>query len=288
MKLALYSRKLAHKHIDYIKEVIAFLNEHHIEYIISQELVPFDESAKAVTIFEDSRDIQAYEPDYLISFGGDGTILDTVLLTKDFPVPVLGVNLGRLGFLSSISKEDLIKAYYNIERGAFKIEDRMLLEVNSNIPIFINENIALNDLTFLRTNSSSMIEVKVFVNGEFLNNYFADGLIVSTSSGSTGYSLSCGGPILHPSTNSFVITPIAPHNLNIRPIVLPDDVILSFEVKGRTPEFLCTLDSRITHISSQHLISVKKAKTTYKLITTNENSFLNALKTKLNWGREQF
>jgi NAD+ kinase len=131
-----------------------------------------------------------------------------------------------------------------------------------------------------------MIEVTAYANGEFLNEYIADGLIISTSTGSTGYSLSCGGPILHPSTNSFIITPIAPHNLNIRPIVLPDDTVLSFEIKGRTPEFLCTLDSRLTHITSQHIISVRKAPNSFYIYQPNESNFWNALKEKLYWGKK--
>lgn len=285
MKIALYSRTIKEQHIDFIKSIIHFMKEHQYELYICEELVSIDDEKYAKDIYYNCISVQSIQPDLMISLGGDGTILDTVVLTKLSKTPVLGVNLGRLGFLASISKEELFQTIHNFNNGIRNIEERMLLEVNSNIPIFINENIALNDLTFLRANSSSMIEVTVYANGEFLNNYFADGLIVSTSTGSTGYSLSCGGPILHPSTNSFVITPIAPHNLNIRPIVLPDDMILSFEVKGRTPEFLCTIDSRITHITSQHLISVQKSKTKFYILQPKENNFLEALKQKLHWGK---
>lgn len=285
MKLALYTRKLKEEHIEYVYALIAFLKKNNIDLFICPELETYDIASYAQSIFENCLDIKQINPDIMVSLGGDGTILDTVVLTKLAHTPVLGVNLGRLGFLAGVNKEESFQAILNFESGVKNIEERMLLEVNSNIPIFINENIALNDLTFLRANTSSMIEVTVYANGELLNVYVSDGLIVSTSTGSTGYSLSCGGPILHPSTNSFIITPIAPHNLNVRPIVLPDDTLLSFEVRGRTPEFLCTLDSRMTHITEQHTISVSKARNKFYIYQPKENNFWDALKEKLHWGK---
>ena len=288
MKIALYSRGVKPEQKSFFQSVIKLLEERKMSYCISQEMFETLEVFQTNTspqTYQNKIELDFYAPDFMISFGGDGTILDTVLLTKDSSIPVLGVNLGRLGFLANTSMSSFFEIFDKLERGAYKIEDRMLLEVNSNIPIFINENIALNDLAFLKANSSSMIEVETFVNGEYLNTYFADGLIVSTSTGSTGYSLSCGGPILHPLTNSFVITPIAPHNLNMRPIVLPDSAILSFKVKGRSPEFLCTLDSRSTHITSQNILSVQKSKDVFKLIQIDDDYFIKALKHKLNWGK---
>lgn len=288
MKIALYSRGVKPEQESFFQSVIKLLEERKMSYCISQEMFETLEVFQTNTppqTYQNKIELDFYAPDFMISFGGDGTILDTVLLTKDSSIPVLGVNLGRLGFLANTSMSSFFEIFDKLERGAYKIEDRMLLEVNSNIPIFINENIALNDLAFLKANSSSMIEVETFVNGEYLNTYFADGLIVSTSTGSTGYSLSCGGPILHPLTNSFVITPIAPHNLNMRPIVLPDSAILSFKVKGRSPEFLCTLDSRSTHITSQNILSVQKSKDVFKLIQIDDDYFIKALKHKLNWGK---
>lgn len=259
-----------------------------MELYLCDELLEIDSNSQSVSTFGNCIDVKAIQPDLMLCLGGDGTILDTVVLTKLTQTPVLGINLGRLGFLAGVNKEESFQAILQFQEGIMKVEERMLLEVNSNIPIFINENIALNDLTFLRANTSSMIEVTAYANGELLNEYIADGLIISTSTGSTGYSLSCGGPILHPSTNSFIITPIAPHNLNIRPIVLPDDTVLSFDIKGRTPEFLCTLDSRLTHITSQHSISVKKASKSFHIYQPNESNFWNALKEKLHWGKKQY
>lgn len=257
-----------------------------MDLYLCEELQEMDTTNQSISSFKNCIDIKEIQPDLMISLGGDGTILDTVVLTKLTQTPVLGVNLGRLGFLAGVNKEESFDAILKFQEGVKNIEERMLLEVNANIPIFIHENIALNDLTFLRANTSSMIEVTAYANGEFLNEYIADGLIISTSTGSTGYSLSCGGPILHPSTNSFIITPIAPHNLNVRPIVLPDDTVLSFEIKGRTPEFLCTLDSRLTHITSQHVISVRKAAKSFYIYQPNESNFWNALKEKLYWGKK--
>ncbi len=286
MKIALYSRELKSQHRDYVLSLFDFIKKNQIELFLCEELVEYDADNQSISSFINCVDVKEINPDLMISLGGDGTILDTVVLTKLTQTPVLGVNLGRLGFLAGVNKDESFDSILQFQEGVKNIEERMLLEVNSNIPIFINENIALNDLTFLRANTSSMIEVTAYANGELLNEYIADGLIISTSTGSTGYSLSCGGPILHPNTNSFVITPIAPHNLNVRPIVLPDDTILSFEIKGRTPEFLCTLDSRLTHITSQHTISVKKAAKSFNIYQPNESNFWNALKEKLYWGKK--
>lgn len=286
MKIALYSRKLKEQHKDYALTLLEFIQNNHMDLYLCEELQELDLANQSISSFKNCIDIKEIQPDLMISLGGDGTILDTVVLTKLTQTPVLGVNLGRLGFLAGVNKEESYGAILKFQEGIKNIEERMLLEVNANIPIFINENIALNDLTFLRANTSSMIEVTAYANGEFLNEYIADGLIISTSTGSTGYSLSCGGPILYPSTNSFIITPIAPHNLNVRPIVLPDDTVLSFEIKGRTPEFLCTLDSRLTHITSQHIISVRKAPKSFYIYQPNESNFWNALKEKLYWGKK--
>lgn len=288
MKLALYTRKIKAKDRNYISELIDFLKEKKVDTYINEVLKKEVDNNSYVGEFQDYEDIKKIKPDLLISLGGDGTILDTVLLSQGLNLPVLGVNLGRLGFLSSVNKEHSFEAINQFFIQKSNIEKRMLLEVESNIPIFENENIALNDLTFLRANTSSMIEVTLYINGEMLNVYHSDGLIVSTSTGSTGYSLSCGGPILHPSTDNFIITPIAPHNLNVRPIVLPDDAELSFEVKGRTPKYLCTLDSRLTHITSKHVITVRRAKNHFHLYQPNENNFWEALKAKLHWGKPSY
>lgn len=288
MRIALYSRSLNEEHIDYVYSLFDFLKKNSFEVYLHEDMKIYDRSSYATDFYRNSKDLATLMPDLLVSLGGDGTILDTVVLTKTSRTPVLGVNLGRLGFLAGVNKEESFEAISNFEEGDIRIEERMLLEVTSNIPIFIDENQALNDLTFLRANTSSMIDVTVYANGEFLNVYTADGLIISSSTGSTGYNLSCGGPILHPNTDSLIITPIAPHNLNVRPIVLPDDTVLSIEVKGRTPEFLCTLDSRLTHITEQHTIAVTKASQKFRIYQPKENNFWDALKQKMHWGKKSF
>ncbi|MFT3681998.1 MAG: NAD kinase [Ferruginibacter sp.] len=225
--------------------------------------------------------------DCLISLGGDGTLLDTVTLVQNKGIPVLGINYGRLGFLANIGKEDLHSAISALVQRTYVIESRTLLHLDSDIPIFNNVPYALNEFTLQKKDSSSMIKIHTYLNGEFLNTYWADGLIVATPTGSTGYSLSCNGPIVFPESGSFVITPVAPHNLNIRPIVIPDDNIISFEVEGRTDSFICTLDSRRVVVPKEAQLAVKKEKFEIKLIRLNENNFLQTLRNKLSWGMDK-
>jgi len=194
----------------------------------------------------------------MISLGGDGTLLDTVTFIKDKGIPVLGINYGRLGFLASIGREDLHTAVSALVKGTYVIDERTLIHLDANIPLFGDVPYALNEFTLHKKDSSPMIKIHAYLNGEFLNTYWADGLIVATPTGSTGYSLSCNGPVVFPDSGSFVITPVAPHNLNIRPIVVPDNNIISFEVEGRTDEFLCSLDSRRELVAKETQLAIKK------------------------------
>lgn len=225
------------------------------------------------------------EAEVVFSMGGDGTILDAVVMIKDSEIPVLGINFGRLGFLASLGKDQIHAAVDAIDTGRYMIDKRSLLELQTNKPLFA-DSFALNDMTIQRRDQSSMITVNAYLNGELLNTYWADGLIVSTPTGSTGYSLSCGGPIIYPTSGNFVITPVAPHNLNVRPMVVNDDVVLSFEITGRGDSFLCTLDSRVQAIDSSFSLAVKKAQFSANIIRLTDQSFLTALKTKLNWGSD--
>ncbi len=222
----------------------------------------------------------------VFSIGGDGTILDSVVMVKDSEIPIFGINFGRLGFLASVGKEQLHVAIDAVERGQYIIDKRTLIELESNKHLF-DDNFALNDMTIQRRDQSSMITVNAYLNGELLNTYWADGLIVSTPTGSTGYSLSCGGPIIYPTSGNFVITPVAPHNLNVRPMVVNDDVVLSFEVTGRGEGFLCTLDSRFCSIDASVQLAIKKAGFCANIVQLSDQSFISALKTKLNWGTDQ-
>lgn len=283
IKVGLYGRSSLEKHGDYLHFICDVLKTNKIDYVLSSELAKIMHDA-STSSFDSHESLMKQGIDILISLGGDGTMLDTVTYIKDSGIPILGINLGRLGFLASIAKEETEKAILSLAKGAYQIEKRMLLELQSNIPIFEGQHFALNEMTIQRSNSSSMIVVNSFVNGELLNQYFTDGLIVCTPTGSTGYNLSCGGPIMHPLSNNFIITPIAPHNLNVRPIVLADDITLTFQVSGRTDHFLCTLDSRHAEINSTFEIGVKKAHFSLHLVRLHDNSFLDALKAKLMWG----
>lgn len=225
--------------------------------------------------------------DCIISLGGDGTLLDTVTLVKDKGIPVMGINYGRLGFLANIGKEDLHTAVQAIVNRTYVIDKRSLIHLDANVPLFGDVPYALNEFTLHKKDSSPMIKIHTYLNGEFLNSYWADGLIVATPTGSTGYSLSCNGPVVFPDSGSFVITPVSPHNLNIRPIIIPDNTIVSFEVEGRTDGFLCSLDSRREIVTKEIQLAVRKENFGINLIRLNENNFLQTLRNKLSWGLDK-
>lgn len=214
-------------------------------------------------------------------------MLDAVTLVRDSGIPILGINLGRLGFLATTNKEIIEQAIEALALNAFTIDQRTLLHLDSNYPLFGDAPYALNDFTILKRDTSSMIVVSAYINGEFLNSYWADGLILCTPTGSTGYSLSCGGPIIFPNSGNFAITPVAPHNLNVRPIVIPDDAIVSFEIQGRTDSFLCTLDSRFEAITPAHQIAIRKEDFLVNLIRLHEQNFMSTIRNKLYWGLDQ-
>ncbi len=222
--------------------------------------------------------------DALISLGGDGTLLDTVCLVRNKQIPVLGINFGRLGFLASLGKENIDEAVQSLNARSYVLDKRGLLHLDASIPLFGDESFALNEFTIHKREFSPMIKIHTYLNGEFLNTFWSDGLIVSTPTGSTGYSLSCNGPVVFPDSESFVITPIAPHNLNIRPIVVPNHNVISFEVEGRVDDFICTLDSRKEVVDKSVQLAIKKEQFCFNLVRLNENNFLKTLREKLTWG----
>lgn len=222
-------------------------------------------------------------PDAMICVGGDGTLLDTVPLVRDSGIPVLGLNTGRLGFLAGMDISDLEMAIDDIQKGNYQTESRTLLHLESTEQLF-DYPYALNDFVLHKKETSSMIVIHTYLNGEFMNSYWSDGLIVSTPTGSTGYSLSCGGPIIFPKSENIVITPIAPHNLNVRPVIVSDDVVISFEIEGRAASYLASLDARSHSISGEVQMAVKKAAHCLNLIRLNDDNFLSTLRNKLSWG----
>jgi NAD+ kinase len=225
--------------------------------------------------------------EFIISLGGDGTLLDTITLVRDKPVSIMGINFGRLGFLASIGKEEVITAVQAISKRSFIVDKRTLIHLDADFPMFGNVPYAMNEFAIHKRDTASMIKIHTYLNGEFLNTYWADGLIVATPTGSTGYSLSCGGPIVFPDSGSFVITPVAPHNLNVRPIIVPDDNVISFEVESRSENIICALDSRREIVGKNVSLAVRKERFSINLLRLSENSFLQTLHTKLTWGLDK-
>ena len=227
--------------------------------------------------------------DLLISIGGDGTILRAITYVSDLSIPIIGINTGRLGFLATIQNNRIESALDSIFAGDYKISERSLLcvETKPENKDLMQLNFALNEISISRKNTTSMITVKTHLDGEYLTSYWADGLIVSTPTGSTGYSLSCGGPVISPNAKNFVITPIAPHNLSARPLVIPDDTEIQLKVDGREDFYLISLDSRIATLHNSTIVTIKKAAFKIKMIELHSESFIDTLRKKLLWGEDK-
>lgn len=289
MKVAIYSRGLDSDQEVQLLNLLEELKRFHIEVCIHKSMVGPHSAVSMLptefTVFSKHEDL-GDNIDCIISLGGDGTILDAATLVRNKKIPIMGINFGRLGFLAGISKEELAFAVDALAGGRCVIEKRSMLHLNANVPIFGDTPFALNELVIHKRDYSPMIKIQTFLNGEFLNSYWADGLIVSTPTGSTGYNMSCNGPIVFPESSSFVITPIAPHNLNVRSIVIPDNNIISFEIEGRSEDFICTLDARREIVEKDIQLAVKKEEFPVLLVGLNENSFLSTLRKKLAWGQD--
>jgi NAD+ kinase len=290
MKVAIYSRGLDAEQENPLHYLLQALAQQNIEVLLYKQLQESfnltDDITNNTSFFESSEELGT-AVDCLISLGGDGTMLDAVTLIKDSEIPLLGVNFGRLGFLANINKEELTSAVDALVNQTFVVDKRTLIHVDANLPLFAEAPFGLNEFVIHKRDTSPMIKIHTYLNGEFLNTYWADGLIVSTPTGSTGYNMSCNGPIVFPDSSSFVITPVAPHNLNVRSIVVPDDNIISFEIEGRTDQFICALDARRAIVPKDIQIAVKKEKFDINLIRLNEGSFLSTLRNKLTWGMDK-
>lgn len=291
MKIAIYSRGVENDQLKDIKQLFDELIANGIEPVFFQDFfnqfysaIDFDNNKYST--FNCAEDLDE-SIECMISLGGDGTLLDTVTMVRDTGIPILGINYGRLGFLANIGKDEIHAAMDAIANRKYVIDKRSLIHLEANIPLFGKTPYGLNEFSIHKKDSSPMIKIHTYLNGEFLNTYWADGLIVATPTGSTGYSLSCNGPVVFPDSKSFVITPVAPHNLNIRPIIVPDNTIISFELEGRTDGFLITLDSRRELVSKEVQLAVKKESFDIKLIRMNENHFLQTLRNKLSWGLDK-
>lgn len=285
--VALYNRTFDEEDIPTLQHIVERLEQYRIGMIFFKDfferLEPHVKFSSTPPLFTGHKDLPRHT-DMLISLGGDGTILDAVTFVGASNIPLIGINLGRLGFLAAIPVEEVDAAMLSLVRGSYTTEKRSLIHLDSSIPLFGDAPFALNEFTLHRKDSSSMIKIHTYLNGEFLNTYWADGLIVSTPTGSTGYSLSCGGPVVFPQASSFVITPVAPHNLNTRSIVVSDDNVISFEVEGRADYFLATLDARTESITSAVQLAVRKESFTITLVRPDEHNFLRTIRQKLYWG----
>ncbi len=287
MKIALYGRDFNDSVLPFVQEVFDALVANQIEITVYQKFFDFIKNKLVLpdnlATFSGHKEL-VNRADILISLGGDGTLLDTLSFVRDSQIPVIGINFGRLGFLASINKSEIDGAIKALINGEYTIDKRSLLNLESQTGLFNDENFALNDITIHRRDDSAMMIIHAYMNGEFVNSYWADGLIIATPTGSTAYSLSCGGPIILPSAQNFVITPVAPHNLNVRPIIVPDNVELTFEVEARSTKFLLTCDSRTETVDRSVKININKAKFNINLIRLNNETFLTTLRNKLLWG----
>lgn len=288
MKIAIYSRGLDKDLVAELADLIVTLRKHDIDILLHEPLLKMLHNVPdgPLEFFTDTEGLDN-STDFIISLGGDGTILDTVTLVKNKNIPILGINYGRLGFLASIGKEEMNVAIDSIINSTFVIDRRTMIHLDSNMPIFQNAPFALNEFAVHKRDTSPMIKIHTYLNGEFLSTYWCDGLIVATPTGSTGYSLSCSGPIVFPDAASFVITPVAPHNLNVRPIVVPDTHIISFEIESRSEEVICVLDARREIVNKTIQLAVKKETFSASLVRLNENNFLSTLHDKLTWGLDK-
>jgi NAD+ kinase len=287
MKIAIYGREFNNSVLPFVQDVFDALLEYGIETIVHKDYYEFIEDKvklpAGMLTFCDHPEL-CNNADVLISLGGDGTLLDTLALIRDSGTPVIGINFGRLGFLASINKNEIKNAIKALVNHEYSLDKRTLLNVESKHNLFGEENFALNDITIHRRDNTAMMIIHAYMNDEFINSYWADGLIIATPTGSTAYSLSCGGPIIFPSAQNFVITPIAPHNLNVRPVIIPDDVSLRFEVEARSTKFLVSCDSRTATVDRSVKITVNKAAFHVNLIRLHNESYLTTLRNKLLWG----
>jgi NAD+ kinase len=290
MKIAIYGRSTSHNLSENIRLLFSKLQEYNAEVFVFKPF--YDYLKEKLEIKDNLKTFDSYEDlrkkaDYVLSVGGDGTFLETVTFVRDSGIPILGINTGRLGFLANVAKNEISGAIDALAQKKFNIEKRALLSVIQPKNLFGEVNYGLNELTILKKDSSAMVTIHTYINGDYLNSYFADGLIVATPTGSTAYSLSCGGPLVMPGSQNFIITPIAPHNLNVRPLVISDNNIVTLKVEGRSPNYLVSLDSRSETIDDSTELTLQKADFYIHIIKLENQSFFNTIRNKLLWGLDK-
>ncbi|RKS99069.1 NAD kinase [Flavobacterium sp. 123] len=292
MKVAIYGQYYLVSTEPIIKDIFVFFNKNNVEMVIEAEFLKMLYEKKIIhekyNTFSSHKELDK-SFDMLISIGGDGTILRAATLVRDSGVPILGINAGRLGFLATVQKENIEEFMQFIIEKKFTTSERSLLSLSCSPEneAFNDINFAMNEISVSRKDTTSMITIETYLNEEFLTSYWADGLIVSTPTGSTGYSLSCGGPILTPTVKSLVITPIAPHNLNARPLVVPDETEIKLKVSGREEQYLVSLDSRVASVKNESILTIRKTPFHINMVEIPEETFLKTLRNKLLWGEDK-
>lgn len=285
MRIAVHGKEFNRQSVSSIARIFELLLNGGADVLVSAKFSQFLKPSAFKSFNYKIYDLaEPLKVDYLISIGGDGTLLESVTHIGDLEIPILGINTGRLGFLATIAKEEIEVAISQLLSGNFTLDKRAVLKLETSSGLFNQLNFALNDFTVVKKDTSSMITIHTYVNGEFLNSYWADGIIVATPTGSTGYSLSCGGPLIFPRSGNFVITPVSPHNLTVRPIVVPDSSEISFQIEGRSKRFLVSLDSRISSVDNSVKLIVKRANFSVNLIQLPDKHYFKTLRQKLNWG----
>lgn len=292
MKIALFGQYYQNNTHTIIEKVVAYLMQRNYTLYFfkefSETLQKNDLNIGNYPTFETHEELQN-NFDFLISVGGDGTILRAATWVRNLDIPIIGINAGRLGFLATVQEENIELLFEHVFNGNFILSKRTLvsLSTSSDNKDIEELNFALNEISVSRKDTTSMITIETTINGEYLNSYWADGLVISTPTGSTGYSLSCGGPLLMPTATSFVITPIAPHNLTARPLVIPDDVEIKLKVSGREEQYLVSLDSRITSVTNETILTIKKSNFTISLVEFPQEGFFKTIRKKLLWGEDK-
>lgn len=287
MKIALFGKNFDEQRVPFVRKMVETLRQNHVELVVYKpyfDMIKSEIDLPDNIVFFSSHDDIGEDITMLFSIGGDGTLLDVLPIIRETGIPVLGINMGRLGFLSSVSKQDIEQAISFIIQGRYSLINRSLLELQSPVGLFADLNYALNELTVFRKETTSLIVINVFIDDAFVNAYWADGLIIATPTGSTAYSLSAGGPILVPTAENFVITPIATHNLSVRPIVISDKSIIRLKVVGRHDKYTVSMDSRSAVIDQSVDLVIKKADFGVKLVNMEGQDFFGTIREKLLWG----
>jgi NAD+ kinase len=292
MKIAIFGQYYQNDTRPIIRDIFVFFNANDVELVVEEAFLAILKKEeilkKEYKTFSSHKDLDA-SIDILVSIGGDGTILRAATFVRDSGIPIIGINAGRLGFLATVQKDNIETFLKLVIEKKYTISERTLLSLEStpNNEQIAELNFAMNEVTVSRKDTTSMITIETYLNDEYLNSYWADGLIISTPTGSTGYSLSCGGPVLTPDVKCFVITPIAPHNLNARPLVITDDTVIKLKVSGREENFLVSLDSRIASINASTVLTIQKTAFQIKMVEIPDETFLKTLRKKLLWGEDK-